>query len=340
MTERKADEVPIFSGNDSQWIDANYQVTPREYQSIQNRILKVVRQKAVAAKRMPSVKIPSGIKKYTIETIQEVTEPKFTDDFLKEDQMPIVKAEVDFYTAFMHHDYRISMVDQDASANSQFHSESLAQQTIGALTASISDYKEKVIWRGYDIAGRANAAAANQGVIDTDVLGILNTSGINTFNAGDGDAIITTVGDGVIGASNAVVSLVADGYYGPYDMYVTPGVWGKLLSNKNATTQASDLQLIAGMEDGNGNRLFKSINVTKHLLPTVEASASEANWAVIDPKDPQGGPTVVILEGYPIMGLSHSPEAAIASKGKIVWSGCVGVLRPDAITWDENITYA
>lgn len=338
--ERKREESPIFTLDDANWIDADYQVTSREEQKIQNYILKVNRQIAVAQKRIPTKKVPRGIKKYTIETISEVTEPKFTDDFLKEDQQPIVKSETDFYLAFMHHDYRVRMTDQDAVANSQFHSEPLAKQTIGALTASIGDYREKVIWRGYDIAGRANAAAANQGVIDTNVKGILNTSGINTFHAGDGDAVITTVGDMNIGAGNAVVSLIADDYYGPYDSYMTPGVWGRSMQNQNATTGLSDMKLIKeNMIDVNGNQLFKSFNVTKHLLPTVEASATEANWVIIDPKDPQGHPTVVILESYPITNYTNSQRAAIASSGKIVWSGCAAVLRTGAITWDENITF-
>ena len=190
MVDKKEDEVPIFSGSDSEWIDASYQVTARETQWIQNLILKVNRQKAVAQKRIPTKNIPNGTKKYTVETISEVTEPKFTDNFLKEDQMPIVKAEADFYLAFMHHDYRIAMTDAHAVANSQFHSQTLPDQTISALTASIADYREKVVWRGYDIAGRANLLAANQGVIDTNVLGIINTVGINTLRQAQVETVV------------------------------------------------------------------------------------------------------------------------------------------------------
>lgn len=341
MTDNESEiKVPLFSGDDSEWLDASYQLTARETQFVKSEILGVVRQKAMIDKYIPRFPVPRGTKEYKVETVDEAEAPKFDDDFLTMDEHELRKSEATFYPVFMHYDYNVGMVNESSVANSRFHKMSLSAQTIRALTAGIMDYRDKVIWRGYDISGRADAAANNQGVIDTAVKGILNTSGINTFHAGNGDAVITTVGDGVIGASNAVVSLVADGYYGPYDIYVTPGVWGKLLSNKNATTQESDLKLIATMEDGNGNRLFKSINVTKHLLPTVEASATEANWVVIDPKDPQGGPTVAILEGFPISNIPNSPMAAVASSGKLVWSGVSGVLRPSAITWDENITYA
>ena len=121
---------------------------------------------------------------------------------------------------------------------------------------------------------------------------------------------------------------------------MTPEVWAKLLRNQNSTTGFSDLHMMSTLTDINGGKMIKSMNVTKHLLPTVEASASEANMVVIDPKDPQGAPTVVILEGYALSNLAHSPEAAVASKGKIIWSGCAAVLRPEAVTWEENITYA
>ena len=72
MTDRKEDEVPIFSGDDSEWLDASYQIPARDFQAIQNKILTVVRQKALAAKRMPSIKIPKGTKKYTVETRHHV----------------------------------------------------------------------------------------------------------------------------------------------------------------------------------------------------------------------------------------------------------------------------
>lgn len=338
----KSFESPVyFTDSDSSWIDADYQVTSRETRKIESEIYEVIRQRSVLSKKMPTVPIGRGKKEWIVEIDVEPEGPKFDDNFLKEDQHVTRKEELTFYVPYMHMDYILSMVDADSVAYGGFHKMSLPAQTIRNLTGSIVEFREKVFWRGYDISGRDNAAANNQGTIDTSVKGILNTSGINTFHAGDGDAIITTVGDGLIGAGNAVASLVEDDYFGPYDMYATPHVYSKLITNANATSYfKSDLALIMAMKDGEGNRIFKSITPTKHLIPTVEASASEANLVVIDPKDVNGAPTILLGESYPVMNVPNRPRAAVSASGKIVFAGVAGVLRPKAITWDENITYA
>jgi len=340
MTETQVEDI-IFSMDDSDFIDADYQVTTRETRKIQSEILQVIRQKAVLQKNTPTVPIGKGTKEWYVYVDLEGSPPIFDDNFLAKDEDENRKEELIFYPAYEHKNYRISMVDADQVAGSKFHRMTLPMQTIRNLTGLVSDYKEKILWRGYDIAGRANAAANPQGAIDTAVKGVLNTSGINTFHAGSGDAVITTVGDAVIGQGNAIVSLIADDFYGPYDYYITPGPYGRMIQNLNATTNLSDLQLMESAVDVNGKKFIKSLSVTKHLLPTIEASGTEANWAVIDPIDQNGNPTIMVGEAYPLSNLSDKGlEAGIAAKGMIIWAGVVGVLRPEAITWDENITYA
>ena len=336
-----ADENEGIVFNDSEeWFDADYQVTPRETKWIQSEILEVNRMRAVAQKHFPTVQIGAGTKEWYVYTDVETEPVKFDDDFLTEDQDESRSGEQIFYPAYMHKDYKVSMVDADAvQSGNKFHSMGLPQRTIRNFTGTVADYREKVIWRGYDISGRASAANNDQGVIDTKVVGILNTSGINTFHAGTADADITNAGDGMLTVAHAAASLITDGFYGPYDFFMTPMAFATYLANVNATTDVSDIQLMRGAIDVNGSRIVKSISLSKHLIPTVEASGTESVVCAIDTKDQNGKPTILIGEAYPLHGMVNSPRAAVAASGKIVWAGCAGVLKAEAIAWDENITY-
>lgn len=341
MEEKTEPEFILFSDAQREWLDASYQVTSRETRWVEKQIFEVNRMKAVLQKNQPTVPIGKGCKEWIVETADEPEAPIFDDNFLRESQHEVRKSEATFYPVYMHMDYRVAMTDSDAVANSQFHDMSLPAQTIRNLTGTMAEYREKVLWRGYDISGRASAAANRQGVIDTNVKGILNTSGINTFTAGIGnDGNITAPGDGPASAADAAVSLLTDGYYGPYDLYMTPQIHGTFISKQNSTTGVSDYSLMQDLVDTKGSKMLKSWNVTKHLIPTVEASGSEANMVMIDPKDSNGAPTIIIGEAYPLHSIPDSARAAVAASGKIVWAGIVGVIRPEAVTWEENITYS
>ena len=342
MTDEKIPymEDAVFSGDDSEWVDASYQLTTRETRWVESKIYEVNRQRAIASKIFPTMKVPAGCKEYIIEIDDESESSVFDDNFMREDHDVSRKSENTYYLAYAHKDFRVLMTDADAVANAPFHKMGLPQQTIRNLTGTVAGDREKVFWRGYDIAGRDYAAANNQGLIDTSVKGILNTSGINTFNADGGStADITAAGDGPAGQGAAIASLVTDDFYGPYWHFMTPEVWSQLNVNRNATTGRTDLSIMLEAVDMFGNKMIQGIRVTKALLPTVEASGSEANWAVIDPKDQNGSPTIVLLEAYPLSALHTPPIAGIQSSGKIVWAGVAAVIRPEAITLEQDIVY-
>ncbi|GAH48843.1 unnamed protein product, partial [marine sediment metagenome] len=174
----------LHINDSSEWIDAEYQVTPRERNWIEKQIFEVSRQKAVAQLKFKTVQLGRGCKQWYVYTDVEPEEPVADDDFLTESQHEQRKSEDIYYPQYRHYDYKIAMVNSDAVKSARIHKMGLPQQTIRNLSGGIADYREKIIWRGYDISGRDNAAANRQGDIDSNTKGILNTVGINTFHAG------------------------------------------------------------------------------------------------------------------------------------------------------------
>ncbi|MHA1221323.1 MAG: hypothetical protein ACTSQB_06285 [Candidatus Heimdallarchaeota archaeon] len=329
-------EPVYFTGNDSSWVDAAYQVTARETQFVEKEIFEVSRQKAIAGKIFPTRQIGRGSKSWHIEIEDEGEAPRFGDNFTREDLHEVRKQEKIFYPVYMSQDFVINMVDSDAIGNSKFHDMPLIAQTVRNLSGNMADYREKVFWRGYDISGRNYEAANRQGSIDTSSLGILNTSGINTFQAGDGDSTVTTAGDGLFTLSNSAAALITDEFYGPYDMVFTPNIWSTLLSNKNATTSRSDLSLMNEQIDIEGNKLIRKMHITKALLNSAEATAT-GSVAVIARKTQNGNPSIMLGEAYPLMYLPSVKNAAY-QKGKLVWAGIPGVLYPEAVALDTGVT--
>ncbi len=334
------EKIPIFSdGLPRDFVDAYYQLMTREIRSIDRHVYNVVRARGVVNKIFPHIKLPKGKKQHIVATEVESEAPKFDDNFLKEDLNEVRKGEATFYPVFMHHDFAIAMTDQDASkSGNRFYDIDLKALTIRGLTANIVDYKEKVNWRGYNISGRAGAAANGQGLIDTNSKGIMDTSGILTMDVGAGsDSNVTAAGDGSFSIGTGVGDLVPYHYYGPYDFIMSPQVYAQLAANQNTTTHIHDIERMQSMIDLNGNKLLRNLDVTPYLNGTAE---SGANGSVImfDRKTPGGEPTCVIGEEYPI---SHYPTSQnqLHIKGKILWAGIPCVLRPTAFTMDESITY-
>ena len=339
MAKDKIPEPIYFKGNDADmmpWIDASYQVTAREFRFVEKEIYEVSRQRAVAGSFLPTKQIGRGCKEWIIEVEDEGEAPKFDDNFTRESLHEVRKQEKTFYPVFMHQDFKVNMVDESATINSKFHDMSLQSQTVRNLTGNMAEYREKVYWRGYDISGRANVSANRQGSIDTSSLGILNTSGINTFNAGDGDSTVTTAGDGMFTIANAAAALITDDFYGPYDIIFTPNIFSTLMANKNATTSRSDISLMNELTDINGAPMIRKMHMTKALLNAAEATATGSVCA-IDRKTPNGKPTVMLGEAFPLMYLP-GVQNPVFSKGSIIWSGIPGVLYPEADALDTGVT--
>jgi len=182
-TKESTGVVAFSDSFPTEWIDASYQLMSREVQSLDKIVYGVIRARKVANAIFPTIKIPKGSKKHTIAIEVEQEAPIFDDNFMREHVQEVRKSESDFYPAFMHTDFSLYMTDIDASRSigSKFTKTGLKALTLRGATGNIIEYKEKVIWRGYDITGRALAAANRQGSIDTHVKGILNTTSVQDF---------------------------------------------------------------------------------------------------------------------------------------------------------------
>lgn len=337
MTDKPEDIKFTDAETMKQWVDADYQLMTREIQSIDKMVYGVVRQKAIAQKIFPTVPIPKGNKQHIIATEVETEAPRFDDNFNREALDEVRKTESTFYPVFMHKDFALNMTDIDAS-NNQYYNTNLLELTIRGLTGTVADYKEKVMWRGYDISGRAHAAANRQGTIDTSSVGIIGTTNVQTCDVGaGGDSNVTAAGDGPASIGVGVQSLAPYHYYGPYDLIITPGVYSQLTANLNSTTHISDIERMHSMVDINGGKLLRNMDVTQYLLGTAETT-STGGFMMFDRKTPAGEPTCVIGEEYPIAQYPIS-RSRLGTNGKIVWAGIPCVLRPYAFTYDTAITY-
>jgi len=332
------DDIKFNDGEVSSFIDADYQLTGREVEHVSSRVFKVIRQKAVAQNLMPTIPLMKGAKTWYLYITSEQEAPRFDDNMNREAQNEVRKTEKTFYPVFMHSDWRLNQTDQDASSNSKYFNETLAETTMLDTVGLISDYKEKVIWRGYDISGRGNEVANRQGAIDSSVKGILNTASVGAFDAGaGGDSDIKDAGDGPATIALGGSDLITAGFYGPYDVIASPEVYSCFLGNQNATTSKSDWQLMTEMIDTNGKKLLKSINISKHLIGAAESSTTGC-FVMLDTKTPNGGPTILIGEEYPVSHEMHRGLGPRLIGGKAYWSGVSGVLYPTAITQDAAIT--
>ena len=322
----------------SKWIDADYQLMTREIQSLDKIVYGVIRQKRIANKIFPTIRIPKGMKQHIVAIEVEQEAPKFDDNFMREDLDEVRKGESTFYPVFMHKDFQLYMTDIDASRNNQYYNTDIKALTLRGTTGTIVDYKEKVIWRGYDISDRAHAETLRQGAIDTNSKGILNTSNVQTFAAGAGaDADVGDAGDGPASVAAAMAAVIPYEYYGPYDLIITPLVYSALTKNQNSTTHIHDIERMQSMIDINGGKLLRNMDVTKYLLNTAETTSTGAA-VLFDRKTPGGEPTCVIGDEYPV---AHYPTSqnSLGIKGKVLWAGIPCVLRPTAFTKDEAITY-
>lgn len=320
----------------AKWIDASYQLMTREIQHLDKIVHGVIRQKAIASKIFPTIQIPRGAKQWIVAIEDEQEAPKFDDNFMKEDIDEVRKSESTYYPVFMHKDFSLYMTDIDASRNNQYYNTDLKALTLRGTTGTIVDYKEKVIWRGYDISGRAVAATNRQGIIDANAKGILNTSNVQAFSAGaGGDANITAAGDGPASIAKAMAAIIDDNYFGPYDFVMTPLVLTGLTLNQNTTTHIHDIERMHSMIDINGSKILRAMHVTKYLMNTVEISTTGA-MALIDRKTPAGEPTIVIGDEYPVM---HYPTSqnALGIKGKVVWAGIPIVIREESLAIEDSI---
>lgn len=326
---------------DSKWIDADYALNAREVESLDRHVYGVVRHLAIAQKYFPTVQVEKGARHREINIAVELSEPIFTGDFLKEDLDEARKTAVDYWLAPMHKDFQISMIDLDASRNiaGQYSDITLDTLNIREATKTIADYKERVLWRGFDILNRARSGANAQGIMDTRIKSIVNppaaAGSLATFDAATDNAGINSAGDGPLSIGDAMSQLIPNLAYGPYVFIITPDVYGQLVQNFNSTTHWSDIERMHQMIDLHGNKILEGMDVT-HYLINASAVADNGSMLMFQRKTPDGEPTAVVLEAYPV---THYPtqHSSLGIKGKIIWMGASANMRPTFFALETSV---
>jgi uncharacterized linocin/CFP29 family protein len=342
MAKKTEKEEPIAFADSipKSWVDADYVLTSREILSLDKVVYGVVRRKAIAQDIFPTIKVEKGMRSREVAVAKELREPIFSDDFMTEDLDEVRKTTIEYYLAAIHKDFKLNMIDIDASRNNRYYNTKIDVLNIREATKTIADYKERIIWRGYSILDKAGTAANAQGSIDTDVGGLINNipSGagtINSFAAAGDNAGINSAGDGPLSIGAAMASVIDNQYYGPYEFVMTPDVYGQLAQNFNSTTHISDIERMMAMVDLKGNKILNGMHVT-HYLIAAAAQADNGSMMMCQTKTPDGEPTAVIMESYPV---AHYPtqHSSLGIKGKVLWMGCGATLRATAFTLETSV---
>jgi len=329
------------SFNDAKWLDADYLLNPREVESLDRHVYGVVRNLAIAQKYFPTIQIEKGARHREINIAIELSEPIFTDDFQQENFDEARKTPVDYWLAPMHKDFRISMIDLDASRNiaGQYSDITIDTLNIREATKTIADYKERVLWRGFDILNRARTGANSQGIIDTRVKSLISppteAGTIGTFDAASDNSGINSAGDGPLSIGDAMSTLIPNLAYGPYVFIMTPDVYGQLAQNFNSTTHWSDIERMQSMIDLHGQKILEGMDVTHYLIKAA-AAADNGSMLMFQRKTPDGEPTAAILEAYPV---THHPtqHSSLGIKGKVIWMGCSANMRPTFFALETSV---
>jgi hypothetical protein len=309
---------------DTMFVDAETVLNPQEVKNIDEDVYSVIYSKAVAQKIFPTKQIPRGMREFLFSIARESSAPIFSKDFLPESVDKVTKAETTVKLVGISKDYFLSMVDIDASRNSNYHSTKIDTLHLREITALVADYKERVLWRGYDIRG------PDPGAIETGVIGIITQSGIQTFEAGIGGNDETgSPGDGPFTCMKGAQALLNYHYEPPFVVVMTPQLYGQFCLNMNTTTHITDIERIQSMVDANGNKMFSGIYITPHLVNVAE-DGTNAAIVVLATKTNAGEPTGFVIESYPLW---HYPItiSRLGIQGKILWMGSFAGLRPKAI---------
>lgn len=319
--------------------DSDLLLTARETEEINATVYNVIWREAIAQKIFPTIPIRKGAKTHKLTIAQEPNPPLFTQDFLKESLDVVRRTELTFYVVYMHKDFMLSKVAMDASRTQKYYNMDVKLLHLRVIAETMASYKERVFWRGHAIGGKRNSsgtfAAIPQGSINSNVVGIMNTTGVGTFAAGANDGNCGTAGDGPLSVSYAMVDLITQGYYGPYDVILSPFLYAQFILNRNATTFQTDLERMLSMVNKDKQAIIRKIWVTPYVMSATDTGAA-STMVVLQRMTPRGEPTVVLGEEYPIR---HYPmeQNAMGIRGKFIWAGTAMVIRPLAITMDVDI---
>lgn len=317
------EDIEFYDG--SWYLDAQYNLAPDEIKNLDRIALDVVYETAIAQKIFPTRQVHRGTRDYLFATNKQPSAPSTSRDFLGvEDFDKILKEETTVKLLGISKDFLISMVDIDASRN-QVYKQSVDARHMKEMMALVGDYKERYLWRG----GSVNFATGDIALTK----GLLNWSGIQTFEAGKGaDDKCGSAGDIPHSISAGIELLIRENFPKPFTVVMTPYLYGQALKNRNSTTDKSDLDLCFEMKEMG---VIDEIYISKHLITSVNDGTNDA-IVVIAKKDKSGNPTAEIIESYPQW---HYPlPRGLGIAGKVLWMGGMAVYRPKSVALAEAIT--
>lgn len=337
---RKEEPLCFSDSIPKEWVDAEYALHPTfEIKQIDEVVYGVVRHKAILQKLLPTINVKKGKRNVDIQIAQELSEPIFDDDFMTEELDEVRKKTVTYWLMAMHKDFRLKMIDIDASNNSNYSNIDIQTLNIREATLTVTDYKERGLFRGYDILRKDKKGAHPQGVIDTKVTGLLNppadAGSLTAFQAAGDNLGMNSAGDGPLSVGDAMDKLIGKEYYGPYSWLETPDITGQLGKNFNSTTHITDIERMRAMIDLEGTRILEKLGTTKYLIAK-ESVADNGSMLCFQRKTPLNEPTAVIAEAYPV---SHYPIQmnSLGIKGKILCMvGCFNI-RPEAYALETDV---
>lgn len=310
------------------FLDAAYELHPMELRHIDKNVKSVIYSKAVAQKFVPTRQIPRGQIQHRFYKAVAPSAPIFSQDFLPESMDKVPKEEYTIDLVGISKDYFISMRDIDASRNSDYLNDKIDTLSVREITALISDFKERIIWRGEDIA------SADPSAIAGGLTGIFNDANVQSA-AGSlglgGDDDLTAAGDGPQAVGYLADLLLNQYFEPPFVLVMTPGVYGRFMKNIDTTTNLTDMERILSMTTKDKNSLLGGIYTTPHLGKTTD------ELCLIAPRDPAGNPTIEVVESYPVW---HYPinTTSLGIQGKILWMGASKVIRPNAVAVSDDVT--
>ncbi len=314
--------------NPFSYLDTQYTVHPREIEKIDGEVAAVMRAMAIADTLFENIDVGRGKLSEKIYTNKDPLEPILSKTFKAYQPGKEATVEQEIHFQGVHKDYEFGMVELDASRNGGFWNSDILERTTQEFTSMVQDFKERILWRGFDI--RTGNTIGN----DPRVKGIVNWTGIQTQST---TTDFTTVGNATTAIVDSIKQLKAYFFKPPFYVVCTPWVYIQLLKNRHTYSNKTELWEILNLGKEVGQSLIAGVVTTPHLLKVDETTANGSMY-VIAPYDHKGRANIVIFESYPLWHYPLTLGTQIGVAGKFAWMGSTGIRRVESIVGTTAIT--
>jgi len=316
------------SMNPFSYLDTQYTVHPREIEKIDGEVAAVMRAMAIADNLFENIDVGRGKLSEKIYQNKDPLEPILSKTFKAYQPGKEATTEEEIHFQGVHKDYEFGMVELDASRNGGYWNSDILERTTQEFTSMVMDFKERILWRGFDI--RTGNTIGN----DPRVKGVVNWTGIQTQVTTDD---FTTVGNATTAIVDSIKALKAYFFKPPFYIVCTPWVYIQLLKNRHTYSNKTELWEILNLGKEVGQTLVAGVVSTPHLLKVDETTTNGAMY-VIAPTDHKGRSNIVIFESYPLWHYPLTLGTQIGVAGKFAWMGSIGIRRPTAVCATTAIT--